>query len=402
MTGQASAIAEGRSFYAPRFVIEVDGQELSPYGSRDVLDVTYQDSLTDLEYFEFTLNDWDPVRNAPKYSSPYDESGSPVIDGAGQVIPPLEPGMTASLSLGYYGPEEVVPKLTGTIVSVTPSFPETGMPVMKVRVLSDLFQLQQTQITREFIDQTDTAIAQALADDLGMGVATTAGQAAGETPSEFLTLNNEYPINFLMRRARLLGYDVMIQQKVDPSLGWTVTGESSDGKVLFFGPSDPDQSVYALAWGKTLSSFDIAVRTKEQVGKVTVKATNPALPDGQQEIEAVATLADLDLDYPDSQMLDTLTVALENSEEVVVDEPVQSQAEADTKALGILRERVKDMVTADGGTVGFPDLRAGRVIEVTGIGPRFSGRWILSKTTHKLDSTGYTTKFSCRLEGSLP
>lgn len=409
MSGAVTNLSEGLNFYAPRFVIELDGQVIETNATRDnvdvshdILDVSFQDSLSELEYFEFTLNDWDPVRNSPKYSSPYDANGAAQQDGSGRKIPPFEPGMSAALSLGYYGSGEVVPKLTGTIISITPSFPESGMPVMKVRVISDLFQLQQEQITREFIDQTDTAIAQALAEDLGLGVATTSGQAAGETITEFLTLNNEYPINFLMRRARILGYDVMILPKVDPSLGLTVTGDSSDGKVLFFGPVDPDQPVYALAWGKTLINFDIAVRTKEQVGKVTVKSTNPALPDGQQQIEATATLADLDLDYPDPKLLDTLSGALEKAVEIVVDEPVQSQAEADLKAIGILRERVKEMVTADGSTIGFPDLRAGRVIEVTGIGQRYSGRWVLTKTTHKLDSTGYTTSFSCRLEGSLP
>ncbi|MFZ5961671.1 phage late control D family protein [Thalassococcus sp. BH17M4-6] len=398
----ASAISAGRSFYAPRFEIVIDGQAFEPYATRDVLEVTYADSLTELEYFEFTLNDWDPVRNAPKYSSPYDETGSPVQDGAGGTITPIEPGMTAELSLGYYGPEDIVPKLSGTVVSITPSFPDTGMPQMKVRVLSELFTLQKEQLTREFIDMTDTAIAQSLAGDLGLEVATTPGQEAGETPVEFLQMNNEYPINFLMRRARLLGYDVAILSEVDPSLGLTVTGASDDGKVLFFGPSDPDQPVYDLAWGKTLASFNIAVRVKEQVSRVTVKSTNPALPAGQQEIEAEATLDDLDLDFPDPRLLDTMTEALTSAAEVVVDEPVQNQAEADAKALGILRERVKDMVTAEGSTVGFPDLRAGRVIEVTGVGARYSGRWVLTKTTHKLDSTGYTTKFNCRLEGSLP
>lgn len=402
MNVAASPITEGRSFYAPRFLIQIDGQDFDPYATRDVLDVTYEDSLTELEFFEFTLNDWDPVRNAPKYSSPYDAYGAPMTDGQGRTIPPIEPGMTAALSIGYYDDDSLVPKLTGTIVSITPSFPESGMPVMKVRVLSELFTLQNEQVTREFIDQTDTAIAQALAGDLGLGVATTAGQAAGETPVEFLQLNNEYPINFLMRRARLLGYDIVILPEVDPALGLTVTGESSDGKVLFFGPTDPDQPVYALAWGKTLASFNLAVRTKEQVSRVVVRANNPTLPAGQQEIEAEATLDDLDLDFPDPRLLDTLGGALENRSEVVVDEPVQSQAEADAKALGILRDMIKEMVTAEGSTIGFPELRAGRVIEVTGIGPRYSGRWVLTKTTHKLDSSGYKTGFACRLEGGLP
>jgi phage protein D len=397
----AEAVYANHSFYAPRFVILVDGIEADPHTIFDILDVVFEDSLDALEFFEFTLHDWDPARNAPKYSSPYDESGARQRSGDTE-IPAFEPGMTAELKLGYYGPEAPVTKLVGTIVSIAPSFPESGMPQMKVRVLSKLFELQNAQITREFAGETDSAIAQALAGDLGIGVATTAGQAAGETPHEFLMLNNEFPINFLMRRARRLGYDLHVISEVDPALNLTVTGGGPDEPALFFGPSGTQSPTYGLAWGKTLTHFDIAVRIKDQVGQVVVRSTNPALRGPQRNIEAVATLADLDLGLPDPKLLKTVTGALAKTEEVVVDEPVQNQAEADTKALGLLRERVKDMITAEGGTVGFPHLRAGSAVEITGIGPRYSGLWLLTKTTHRIDNTGYTTKFTARLEGRLP
>ncbi|ARE41826.1 Phage protein D [Rhodovulum sp. P5] len=397
----AEAIHTGRSFYAPRFVLQVDGQDVPPHTIRDVIEVTFEDSLSALEFFEFTLHDRDPVRNAPKYSSPYDASGAPQTDAQGQPVPAFEPGMTASLSMGYYGPEDPVQKLTGMIVSIAPSFPDSGIPQMKVRVLSGLFQLQNAQATREFTDQTDTAIAQALAEDLGIAVATTPGQAAGETVHEFLMLNNEYPVNFLMRRARRLGYDLALLPNVDPASGLVSTG-GADEPALFFGPSDQPPATYALAWGSTLSKFDISVRIKDQVGEVTIRSQNPAASGSEAEVEAVATLDDLDLDFPDPNLLATVTDALSDTQEVVVDEPVQNAAEAQVKALGILRERVKDMVTAEGATIGFPHLRAGSAVEITGIGPRYSGLWVLTKTTHKIDAAGYSTAFSARLEGSLP
>jgi uncharacterized protein len=398
----AEAIYVDRDFYAPSFVIEVDGQNAEPSVVRDIWDVTFEDSLDALEYFEFTLNDWDPVRNTTRYSSPYDTQGAPTRGADGKPILAFEPGMNVSLQMGYHGPEDPVMKLVGTIVSVAPNFPESGMPAMTVRVLSPLFALENAQITRGFQGETDTAIAQALAGDLGMGVATTMGQSASETPHEFLMLNNEYPVTFLMRRARRLGYDLQVLPTVDPALGLTVTGGGAGEPALFFGPSGTPQSAYALAWGKTLSSFDIAVRVKEQVGQVTVRSTNPAAAGAQRDIEAVATLGDLDLDLPDPKLLETISGALGETVEVVVDEPVQNQAEADARALGLLRDRVKDLITAQGATVGFPHLRAGGMVEITGIGPRYSGQWLLTKTTHKIDSTGYVTRFSARLEGSLP
>ena len=151
-----------------------------------------------------------------------------------------------------------------------------------------------------------------------------------------------------------------------------------------------------------MSKFDISVRIKDQVGEVQIRSQNPAASGGEAQIEATATLADLDLDFPDPNLLATVTGALADTREVVVDEPVQNAAEAQVKALGILRERVKDMVTGEGSTVGFPHLRAGGAVEITGIGPRYSGLWVLTKTTHRIDAAGYVTTFSARLEGSLP
>jgi uncharacterized protein len=397
----AEAISAGRTFYAPRFVIRVDGRDVDAHTIRDVIDVTFEDSLDALEFFEFTLHDWDPVRNAPTYSSPYDGSGAPQQQGGAEVAA-FEPGMTAELQLGYHGPEEPVTKLVGTIVSIAPSFPDSGIPQMKVRVLSKLFEFETAQVTRAFTGETDTAIAQALAGDLEIGVATTPGQAAGETPNEFVMLDNEYPVDFLMRRARRLGYDLQVLPSVDPALGLTVTGGGAGEPALFFGPSGTEAATYALGWGRTLTRFDIAVRIREQVGEVTVRSTNPAAAGAQRDIEAVATLDDLDLDLPDPKLLKTLTGALAKSLKVVVDQPVQNQAEADARALGLLRDKVKDMVTAEGGTIGFPHLRAGNPVEITGIGPRWSGLWVLTRTTHKIDVTGYRTTFSARLEGRLP
>lgn len=397
----AEAIHLNRSFYAPRFLIRVEGREVDAHTVRDILDVTFEDSLEALDYFEFTLHDWDPVRNAPKYSSPYDANGERVRQGDREV-PAFEPGMTAELQLGYYGPEDPVTKLTGTVVSITPSFPESGVPVMKVRVLSDFFKLQTAQVTQDFVDMTDTVIAQSLADELGLGVATPQGQAEGETPNAFLMLNNEYPIDFLIRRARTLGYDIAVIPPPDPSLGLTVTGGGPDQPVLFFGDTGSAAPAYALAWGKTLTHFDLTVRIRDQVGSLAVRSTNPALSGASRDIVAAARLQDLGLDFPDPKLLDTVTTALSKFEEVVVGEPVRSQAEADAKALGLLRDRAKDMVTAEGATVGFPHLRAGGLVEVTGIGLRYSGVWVLTKTTHRIDSGGYTTRFSARLQGRLP
>jgi phage protein D len=85
-------------------------------------------------------------------------------------------------------------------------------------------------------------------------------------------------------------------------------------------------------------------------------------------------------------------------EEVVVDEPVFTERQARQRAIAILMDRQKEMVKATGTTIGLPDLRAGRQIEIGGLGARFNGIYFVTETTHTIGDSGYTTRFSARRE----
>ena len=84
--------------------------------------------------------------------------------------------------------------------------------------------------------------------------------------------------------------------------------------------------------------------------------------------------------------------------ERVVDQPVFTVAEAEKRALATLQDRLKQMVTASGTTVGLPDLRAGSRLEITGVGARLGGSYFVTETTHTLGESGYTTRFTARRE----
>ena len=75
-----------------------------------------------------------------------------------------------------------------------------------------------------------------------------------------------------------------------------------------------------------------------------------------------------------------------------------SAADARERAIAIMRDRNANMVKARGTTIGMPDLRAGRRIEIVGLGGRFSGQYVLTKTDHTLGESGYLTRFECRRE----
>jgi phage protein D len=85
---------------------------------------------------------------------------------------------------------------------------------------------------------------------------------------------------------------------------------------------------------------------------------------------------------------------------VVTDEPIFTESQARARALALLRERSKEMVLASGSTVGLPDLRAGRQVQIGGLGARFNGLYFVTGTTHTISDAGYVTRFNARRESS--
>lgn len=80
-----------------------------------------------------------------------------------------------------------------------------------------------------------------------------------------------------------------------------------------------------------------------------------------------------------------------------VEMPVESQAEADQLAKRRFEEMALRHVSGDGVCIGQPKLRAGRVIEIEGLGKRFSGSYYVTSTEHRYNrNTGYRTVFSAR------
>lgn len=382
----AVPIYKDRTFYAPRFEIRLQGQKLGRAVIRDVLEVTYTDSMKELDSFEFTLNDWDPVLREPRYSSPYDDRGQLKKLEDGSDVPNFDPGAKVELYLGYY-PDELLLVMTGTVVSISPSFPSSGTPQLKIRALNPLYTLQRKQETMTFENKSDSEIAQQIGQKLEIAVEIPPGQESQETKHPYILLENEYPINFLMSRALRLGCDLYIKQP-----------EEGD-PVLFFGKTTTNSVTYELTWGRTLVEFTPTVKTKGQVTKVVVRGWLPGKESDDRKVEEVAQISDVSLNLPDPKLAEAIDAALKENHDEVANDPIESREEARQKAIGLLEDKLKELVTGRGSTVGLPDLRAGRTVVIKGIGFRYNGRYLVTETTHTIGGGGYTTQFSARLEG---
>ena len=62
---EESALQGG--FYVPQFELRIDGVSAPNSVVRDITQVTYKDSIKEIDSFEITVNNWDATTRRPKY-----------------------------------------------------------------------------------------------------------------------------------------------------------------------------------------------------------------------------------------------------------------------------------------------------------------------------------------------
>lgn len=371
-----------RNYFAPQFKISLKGQSIDPLVLRDVQEVIYTDDADNLDSFEFTLGDWDPVQNRPKYSSPWNDDGTPYkIDGT--PVPNFEPGADVELYVGYQGDGDLTLVMKGEVVSITPSFPAAGAPMVRVRALNYLYKLQRARVTGTFTGKP-LEIAQQIALQAGVSaVQLPTGGATGESRSDVLT--NVVAFEEIHRRAAEANLALRLED---------------DGRqtTLFFDPPVSADPLASLVWGVNLISFAPQLSTRGGVEKVIVRNVDPGAKGAAQRFQGEARWSDLHVDPAalGPKGLDEVQNAFRGNIEEITDAEARSPEAATAKALDRLKAIAADLVRGTGSTVGDPRLRAGTVVEIARLGPRFSGLYKLTQTTHAIGSAGYTTGFQAR------
>src|SRR6266852_6622353 len=245
-------VYEGQDFYVPAYRIILDAKELQPE-TNDIMSVTYSDSLTQIDSFDLSVNNWDAEALKFKYS-----------DGT-----LFNPWKDVQVFMGYHrdGRDDRRRMLTGEITTLTPNFPASGAPTLSVRGLNLFHRFCTKQAVHSFVNQTDTEIAQYLVQQIDEVLRKKApglrvrlddedikGNKGTEQPVPFLLMNNQYPIVFLMERARRLGYDLTMEE---------IPRDDKSREVIFhFRRSNSVKTTtYELKWGVSLISFQPALRT---------------------------------------------------------------------------------------------------------------------------------------------
>jgi len=339
----------------PDFNIRINGANL-PYPVRtDIRSVMVQEDVEALSMFTIELYNWDDERLQVSWS---DSSLFAV-------------GNEVEISLGYV--DDLHKVMLAEITSLEPTFSADQPPMLAVRGYDYRHRLARGRKTRTFTKMKDSAIASQVAREAGLRA------QAKDTGVSLMCVvqSNQTDLEFLQKRARLIGYEVYVKDKVlyfqpPQSAGRAAVKLSLDGDITEF---TPRLSALAQVGEVAVRGWDVKQK-KEIVGKAGV---------GQEYATMGGTTSG-----PKAA-----NRAFGKASVASVNQPVQSKAEADQIALGRYNQLALTYIQGDVACSGRAQLCAGTVVDIAGAGKTFSGLHYVTSVTHTLTpEDGYQTSLT--------
>ncbi|MFZ2498188.1 phage baseplate assembly protein V [Methanosarcina sp.] len=335
-------------YYVPDFEVKIEGLTMAADVRNFVTELTYDNNFDTADMFTLRLNNADL-----RFTD----------------LALFDVGKNVEIYMGYVG--DLHPMMLGEITAVNPSFPQSGAPTITITGYDKSHRMRHNNEAREFKYVNDSLIAaQIAAENLLIPVVDPAPM-----PRECLHQNGS-DWAFLTELAKRNFFQVYVH--------WD---------KLYFRFPRPQTEMVVLEWGKNLSDFNPRLSTSGQFGIQIIRGYDYELA---QEIVAVLPAISLgsDLDNIIERLGSSFVDQLVNmGKNVVRNKAVGNYVDATSLAKSILTEILQGLYEGSGSTIGNPKLRAGDMVEIRGIGRRFSGKYTLSKVTHTISTSGYITQF---------
>jgi phage protein D len=356
-------------YFAPTFHVELNGSRLEANITANIEEVSVVSKPNGMDTFSITL-----VNPYPDLRWTHSDDAELFKEGTGVTI-----------ALGYV--DHVKPVFDGEITKISPTFPESGAPTVAIEGHTRMHWLTGDRKTRTFRDMTDKRIVEQIAQEAGL-------EARVEDPGtqySQVTQSNQTDFEFLQSRATRINYEVLMEGP----------------RTLVYRPArDSEEPSATLVWGHPqlamassdyppLKSFSPTLSTLEQVNAVEVRGYDVR---NKKEIVGRAGSGDQTSAMGGAHRgSDVAQSAFRRSRcEVVVNEPVTTQEEADQRARALLNQKAMAFVGGTATAIGMPDLRSGCVVQLEGLGRRFNGKYYVDEATHAIGSGGYSTSLSLK------
>ena len=266
--------------------------------------------------------------------------------------------------------------IEGEITAIEVHFSEKSQAPIVVRGYDVSHRLHRGRYNRSFLQETDSDIIKKIAKEVGIKADKYIEQS-GE-PHEYVFQENQTNMEFLRERAAQIGFELFIQ----------------DREMYFRKPSSKD--TLALQWQKNISSFSTRLTSAEQVSAVEVRSwdyTQKKLILATAKKESLLTLSDKE---SGSSLSTKFDLDRKPPKMTVVDRPVATAKQADKMAQALCDELGGEFIYADAKAEGNPQIRPGKIVELKGLGDRFSGKYYITETRHLYSQNIYKTEFSVR------
>ena len=264
----------------------------------------------------------------------------------------------------------------GRIMALEGRFPEGGVGESELAVFAEdrLQDLRMTRRTRSFEQMSDADLAQRLASDHGL-------QAQVDLPGPthaVLTQVNQSDLAFLRDRARALGGEIWV-----------------DGDTLHLAPrpSRHSGSAIDLSYGNTLQGFDVRADLAHQRTSLNVSGWSRANKEAINE-RADDSVLSSELNGGDGG-LSLLQRTLGSRPDTVSHLMPDTADEARSMAQSWLRQIGRRFVCGRGVCQPQASMRAGRHVNLQGLGALFDGEYTVTEVCHRFDAArGLRTEFA--------
>ena len=282
-------------------------------------------------------------------------------------------GNEVEIQMGYE--QEIKTVIVGEITGLEPEYPQDQKPILIVRGHDLRHRLLRGRKTKSFLKMKDSDVVSQIARSRGLSPEVT----DSKVKLEYILQHNQTDWEFLQERAERIGYEIAL-----------------DNKTLFFRPHENAKAkILTLTYGEDLQEFFPRLSTLTQVQQLEVKGW---IPEDKKEVVGKAK-ADKNGKGMGGSISGAKAVkkAFGESSHTIINQAVSSKAEAEQMALGQFKHKLLTYITGEGTCQGNPDLRAGKVIEIAGVGTRFSGLYYIVSAEHSYSvNQGYQTSFTVR------
>jgi len=356
-------------YYAPDFLITVDDKPFRHGVNIDILSISITETHNRADTFQFNVR----ARHEQIARFPSGQQLKWIDDNQFKV------GNKVEIAMGYVNNLGV--KLTGAITAVAVNFAENGTPTVSVQGQSRYNQLQRERRYAPFASRRDSDIVREIARQCKLNV------EVEETNTEHETVSprGRTLAAILQERAERLNFEVSVKED-----------------TLFF--RQPSYLANAtptltLTWGQSLLSFSPRLATGGTPTAVRVRSTQTARG-GEKKPLVTEIRAD---DEPARLGLRSgpqiVREAFGDNILLVEDHRAESPEENQRVCRARMQRSAIEFVQGDGATIGNPQLQSSTVIELHGLGEKFSGRYYVTSTTHTIDANGYRTTFHAKRDG---